>query len=301
MQFSRLTTKFIKHAYDLRLQLDSVRSYSLIYNRHQLKDQPLQEFDDEQPCAQTRGDEGQGHKLNMALLNARSCRNKTSKIAEFVVGCELDVAAVTETWLRPGEVVPRRKLTPPGYLLLDVPRGRGRKGGGVGVLLNENSVTIEKHVPLPPQLSYECLQLVLAIGASYLTVIVVYRPPGYGKHSHSTSVFLEEFSDHMQEVRSTERLLILGDFNFHFEKSSGNAKKFRNLLQTFDLVQHVRTPTHKSGHILDLVMSRVGDFGDVAIHNHGPILSDHDALTFQIPISISDPPAEPLSTILFNG
>ena len=35
-----------------------------------------------------------------------------------------------------------------------------------------------------------------------------------------------------------------------------NAKKFCELLETFGLIQHVAFPTHTSGHMLDLIISR---------------------------------------------
>ena len=55
----------------------------------------------------------------------------------------------------------------------------------------------------------------------------------------------------------SEVLLITGDFNFHLDDSLNNdSHKFNELLETFGLLQHVKGPTHTSGHTLDLLISR---------------------------------------------
>ena len=48
-----------------------------------------------------------------------------------------------------------------------------------------------------------------------------------------------------------------GDFNFHVDVSDNrNALTFLEILDLYNLVQHVRGPTHKDGHTLDLVITR---------------------------------------------
>lgn len=50
--------------------------------------------------------------------------------------------------------------------------------------------------------------------------------------------------------------LIVGDFNFHVEdRSDTSAIAFLDLLNAFNLVQHVSQSTHISGHTLDLVIT----------------------------------------------
>ena len=52
--------------------------------------------------------------------------------------------------------------------------------------------------------------------------------------------------------------VVVGDFNIHYDDHS-KADKLIDLLDTFGLIQHVETPTHIHGHILDLVISRAVD------------------------------------------
>lgn len=56
-----------------------------------------------------------------------------------------------------------------------------------------------------------------------------------------------------------EEVLIMGDFNFHIDDLTNfYAREFLNLLDTFNMSQHVNEPTHQSGHTLDLLITRQG-------------------------------------------
>ncbi|CAH3193085.1 unnamed protein product [Porites evermanni] len=65
--------------------------------------------------------------------------------------------------------------------------------------------------------------------------IIVYRPPYSSLHPVSASVFFDEFSQFLENV------------------------KFMDLLDTFSLSQQVSGPTHLSGHTLDLIITRSSD------------------------------------------
>ena len=71
--------------------------------------------------------------FTVSVMNARSVRNKTLIIKDFVVDNNVDVLAITETWLRSGDDVIIGELIPAGYCLSECPR-LGGAGGGVGLL-----------------------------------------------------------------------------------------------------------------------------------------------------------------------
>ena len=55
-------------------------------------------------------------------------------------------------------------------------------------------------------------------------------------------------------------LLIVGDFNYHVDDiSDSEACSFTNLIDSFGFIQHVSDSTHRSGHTLDLMLSRSHD------------------------------------------
>ena len=89
------------------------------------------------------------HHVKFSLLNARSVRNKAMAIKDLVVDCDIDMLALTETWLHPGnrDDLEIGMICSSGYRFLHVPRMNGR-GGGVGLLFKDvlriNSVLTDK-------------------------------------------------------------------------------------------------------------------------------------------------------------
>ena len=67
-------------------------------------------------------------------------------VKDLVVDQDIDILALTETWLRPGNIddVAIRALCPTGYRFLHVPRGHSR-GGGVGLLFKDTR-QINSHI-----------------------------------------------------------------------------------------------------------------------------------------------------------
>ena len=164
----------------------------------------------------------------------------------------MDLLGITETWLHvEGSEVTIGELCPNGYRLLHSSRLAGR-GGGVGFLYKQgigSKTRLFEH----SFTWFECIDVTFVARKS-LRAIVVYRPPG----GVSVGFFLEKFSSLLQEtVICPEELLIYGDFNFHMdEKAHWDATRFGELLDLFNLKQHLCVPTHKRGHILDLVITR---------------------------------------------
>ena len=73
-------------------------------------------------------------------------------VKDFVVDQDIDILALTETWLRPGNIddVDIRALCPTGYRFLHVPRGHSQ-GGVVNGLLFRDSLSkliVTSRIPL---------------------------------------------------------------------------------------------------------------------------------------------------------
>ena len=73
--------------------------------------------------------------------------------------------------------------------------------------------------------------------------------------------------------------MVAGDMNIHVDDpDDSDAIKFLDLLDTYGLTQHVNTPTHRLGHTLDLIITRVSH----ALAKSTPIsdsyLSDHSTV-----------------------
>jgi len=121
---------------------------------------------------------------SFCLLNCRSVCNKTDVVKDFVVENDVDVLAITETWLRPGA------------------------------------------------------------------------------------------------------LMITGDFNLHVDNKSDPASiNFLQLLESFDLKQHVCESTHHSGHTLDLIITRNEEDIIDPVSVTESIISDHNVIGCSLELS----------------
>ena len=108
-------------------------------------------------------------------------------------------------------------------------------------------------------------------------ILVIYRPPSSSGIS-SMNIFMEEFSSCLEHyIIKPGSLIIAGDFNFHFDKTSDAATvNFLSLLEAFNLRQHVNQVTHRAGHTLDLIITRNDDDGFLqSVNVHDSSISDH--------------------------
>ena len=190
-----------------------------------------------------------------SLINARSIRNKTLLIQDFVVDKSVDILMITETWLsRCGDEVIIGEICPTGYRFFNQPRLSGN-GGGVGLLYKANL-----HVKTRLSHDYRSFEYLdsTIVNTRTVRLISVYRAPPSPANGLTVDIFLDEFGTLLEElVVPDAELLIVGDFNFHMDDLIDvNAIRFGRLLDTFDLQQHVKAPTHLYGHILDLVITR---------------------------------------------
>ena len=213
--------------------------------------------------------------LRFAVINARSLRNKTAVFVDHIIEQNIDVCAVTETWLKDKDTASIADICQSGYSFKSFPRPSNRMGGGTGVMFNSN---LNVYLSCGGDMqSFEYSEWNLSIAHRSVKLIVVYRPPYSVAHPILPGRFFDEFSNHLETiVLSPEILLISGDFNFHLDDMANtNTMKFNEMLETFGLKQHVSKPTHSSNHILDLLITRsITDINVLSIENT-LFLSDH--------------------------
>ncbi|MGH0116115.1 UNVERIFIED_CONTAM: hypothetical protein FKN15_023148 [Acipenser sinensis] len=147
--------------------------------------------------------------------------------------------------------------TPKGYSLFDKPRLTGRHGGTAVIA---NSVLASSVLSLPAFSSFEHLAIKLPSPMSF-TLAVIYRPP------KSNSAFIAEFSEFLSLIcTSTDKILLLGDFNIHVDLSSSRlVTDFNMLLDCLGLSESVNVPTYTRGHTLDLLFTRDLDISNLSI------------------------------------
>lgn len=193
--------------------------------------------------------------LHCALLNARSLQRNMSTIQHHIVLHNLDLAAITESWLREdsGDDI-LREVCPAGYSSLHKPR-KDKRGGGVAIIFRDTIRVRPLELDYSAQ-SFEFIGVSLTINSTCFVLLVIYRPP-----SQKSTQFADEFASLLEFlVPLPGLLLIVGDFNIHVDdKSCDFGQSFLSLVDSFDLRQHVSNASHVGGHTLDLVMSRSTD------------------------------------------
>ena len=146
-------------------------------------------------------------------------------------------------------------LCPTGYRFLHVPRSQGRGGGGGGVgVFFKDSLDVNTTVTDSFE-TFEFIDVHLQ-NCQCVRILIIYRPP----NNTLCALFFEEFSTLLEHVLSepSASLMIPGDLNFHMENSNDALlRQLFQILETFDLKQHVFSATHASGLTLDLLITRL--------------------------------------------
>ena len=229
---------------------------------------------------------------NFALVNARSIRNKTLMLNDFIVEHDVDIFAITETWLRDSDFDDFfcSDICPAGYNFFHDPRTTSH-GGGVAVLTKKPFKVVKQQ--LADFKSFEAYEAVLKSSGNYnLRLFNIYRPPPSTANGLSVALFLEEFSTYLEHLNLAAGLLLMsGDFNFHVDRpNDSDSRRFMSILDSFDLNRHVVGATHRDGHTLDLIITRANDDGLVSNCRVGDCISDHFAV--HCDLQFKKPPLE---------
>ena len=218
------------------------------------------------------------------MLNARSVRNKAMHIFDHIVETKTDIMIITESWLNDqGDEVTLNNLIPEGYTY-ELANRQNKRGGGI-LVIHRTSLLIKPSKTIVYK-SFECLEIIFNTANSHYRFICIYRPPPSVKNKLTVNMFMSEFQQFlMDRTLLLDKMIMLGDFNFHVDvPADPDANKFLNILDSFNLRQHIHEPTHISGHTLDLVITNVLDESS-AVSNivvDQPGLSDHHCVQFYL-------------------
>ena len=159
-------------------------------------------------------------------------------------------------------------------------RSNGR-GGGIALIARDDLKP--KDVTQDSFTSFEHASVLLQSRPLPFKVVVIYRPP-----SSKFSCFLEEFSSLIEILHQQKTSFILmGDFNIHVDISTdAKSKRFLELLDSFNLVQHIKIATHTHGHTLDLVISQKEDILSISNIRLGELISDHFSINLDLSATI---------------
>ena len=234
--------------------------------------------------------------LKMGLINARSIINKSALIHDMINETRLDLIAVTETWVyEDSPDVHKREAAAPGYSIVHAHRdlsaqgGKKQHGGGLA-LIHRDDIRV-KVLPrtLASPTTFELLLVKIMNCSLGLTIAIIYRPPN---SSSKPADFVNELSDLIDNGAIGSRFIICGDLNCPGPSGSKGVigKELGELIDGYSLKQHVKEPTHKSGNILDHILTPDGlpSIKDVIVEDVG--LSDHSLISCKVAVDIKRQP-----------
>ena len=187
---------------------------------------------------------------------------------------KLIIFSITETWLTQNDAAVCKEITPNRYRLFHCPHTDPR-GGGTALLCRE-SLNIRR-LSTGEKTSFEFSEYMIDGLSLQLRLVIVYRPLYSAAHPVTSSTFFPEFSEYLESfVLSKVPICISGEFNVHLDVSDdADTIAFADLLESLCLTQHIKSPTHVMGHILDLIITRSSDNIIKGTPSPDRFLSDH--------------------------
>lgn len=188
--------------------------------------------------------------ITFCLMNARSVFNKWIEITSYVLAKGIDVLAVTETWDRKEPLV----TAVPGYQQFFYAPREDRRGGGVGALVRIDIIVQDIKLDFE---AFECMKCTLTVlfkdgSSDTIHAYILYKPP-----DSNFDTFLDEFQDLIALSALESKVIIMGDFNIHWENFVlTKSVEMRHLLRDHGLHQHVNEETHEDNGTLDWVVTR---------------------------------------------
>ena len=222
----------------------------------------------------------------MAFINIQLLKPKLDMLIHHMQLNNLDICFITETWTQCGNEPDyqyiRANLDTAGYNIIIHSR-ENRRGGGIAVI-HRPHLHIKK-LSFSENRSFEAITINLNITTKSYLLSTIYRAPYSAKQPVTMLTFLEEFPEHVSSMlRSSMNIIILGDFNIPWNKPEHpDTTSMREILDMYDLHQHMNIQTHKLGNTLDWLISNSPDtIQDITSKD---FLSDHSIIEWKFQIS----------------
>ena len=189
--------------------------------------------------------------MSLAHINARSIVNKIQPFQQYIVDNNIDICAITETWIKKDDIdMVIREIPPHGYNILSQPHMDGRSGGGLGII-HKDYITINSRKATKNHNTMKCMRCSLRIKQTSIDICVIYRFPG-------TSVidFCNELASEIGENinLTSNRCVYIGDFNIHVDEDNSETTTFNDFMESFNSKNWVSFPTHIHQHTVDLIL-----------------------------------------------
>jgi len=214
----------------------------------------------------------------VAHLNSQSILYSFDEFHLMLTTYQFDIITLSEKWLRNNEHV-INYVRIPGYNLEHRDRDTGQRGGGVGFYIKENldyklRQDLGKH---ESSIEQQWIEVKGKNKNSPYLVGVFYQP---SQVENLKNDWLDKFENDLQNVSMNWDgvVIITGDFNIDLINSeSVSTKRYKDILETFSLLQHVSYPTRNGSTLIDHISSNIPN--KIVCDSVIPCdeISDHDA------------------------
>ena len=199
--------------------------------------------------------------FTIAILNARSVKNKDELLFQELTDNNIDIGLITETWLKDMQEdeawVNQSALQQNSYKTWLHNRPCDHPGGGLA-LVHKNHVPI-KELRKGNTLTIEYGVWKATICNKTIHLMGIYHPPPCSTIKTTTSMFIDEITDLLTDIiPKYSNLILLGDFNISTKNvSNSDTVTFNNTMAALGLQQHIQGLTYKKGNTLDLIFSQL--------------------------------------------
>ena len=113
-------------------------------------------------------------------------------------------------------------------------------------------------------------------GSTHYTLLDVYYPQVEIQQGITNILFIDDLTELLTEVVSNHNnLMIQADINIHLnEPEDTDAKALCDTLEAFNIMQHIKFPTHNLGQTQDIIATEIRQNRNV-ITIAGPHISEH--------------------------
>ena len=216
--------------------------------------------------------------MNCVAWNVRSICNKVELIMSTLIDNDAHLAFISETWFSSLSNSITAQIKSYGYDLIHV--FREKRGGGAGILWKKDMQKYIRFSSVKRTFDTFHYQIIIFDGTLKTNFVCIYR-----FQETPYAIFCEELNSLILQLDPCNPIILTGDFNFHFENNElPEVKQLSNLMSTFGFSQFVHGPTHKKGHILDLLFANENYFTFDNINPTDFNISDHFPVFFGVPI-----------------
>ena len=172
----------------------------------------------------------------------------------ILIDNDISLAFISETWFSSQTNSVTAHIKNYGFDLIHV--FREKRGGGVGILWKKSIQKFIRFSSVKNNFDTFQYQIIIFNGTVKTIFVCIYRFQETLK-----SVFFEELNALLVQLDPCNPIILVGDFNFHFEISNlSEVRELTSITSSHGLSQFVFGPTHKRGHTLDLLFANKNYF-----------------------------------------